>query len=764
MEFIISGIHFPISEEMENYHYYRKLFSDLEDQVASEFDALYTKQNHRLEDIIQNGSNQYVQCMYPVIQIALKCLAEKDILSYDTAAFWSEYGKYFDHWSEAYDRLEEQYAAIVLDEKSMDEYRTLRRKTRGRVVGGGFGVGGALKGMAAAGAMNAAAGAAHMMVNGIGKIGSSFRSSSKLSAIFNDPDTEKGLVDAVRMSVFSCHNAVIICILNHIPSFPCTIVTPEDSKQSYIQIDNLRHLADNPERVLHSLPHIWKLNPYNPFCYRVLLKILGDADGELSRLASYFDCDILPDKLKLMEERRKELSISTEVLAQHAHDQLCKAADRLGLSHNCDIILEVDKALHEFDRKARTVDGIELKTREEAAAANKELQEIRKAVSMTDCQDKTALAALLPQLEKYQSPVAKKHIRKLHKTLEHLIEEEKCVHSSTDGIPDLKFDTAEQAQAAAKEMAQAEAILSSYSLNELNQIIEAQQAITDLKLSQPVDTAVQKMLQQHQNSAQEVIDCTFLGKLYNSVEEKKAVEKEYHKIKTKLMMHPDHTEIAYIRKQLDTLDFPEQAYSEIEAGLAPYEGTSPSSQPAQSANHKALSTFSAASTSSAPSSSTTPSQKAVDTIISLLILAIIIAAIFVRVTVTPSFEAHSIRVMGYEMLISRHQTASVLTAVDGLKNGILVFGETIVAFFMEGFSDFIAGFHFHFIGNALWLLFGWMWIIIKETLVSIGRYFVTIVMIGKESTSIGYLASYIGSALVPWILCWISNRFGSKKD
>ena len=66
--------------------------------------------------------------------------------------------------------------------------------------------------------------------------------------------------------------------------------------------------------------------------------------------------------------------------------------------------------------------------------------------------------------------------------------------------------------------------------------------------------------------------------------------------------------------------------------------------------------------------------------------------------------------------------------------------------------------------DVRWLLFGWMWIIIKGTLVSIDRYFVTIVMIGKESTSIGYLASYIGSALVPWILCWIINRFGSKKD
>lgn len=101
--------------------------------------------------------------MYPVIQTALKCLAEKDILSYDAAGFWSKYGKYFDYWSEAYDHLEEQYAAIVLDEKSMDEYRTLRRKTRGRVVGGGFGVGGALKGMAAAGAMTLPPEPAHMM-------------------------------------------------------------------------------------------------------------------------------------------------------------------------------------------------------------------------------------------------------------------------------------------------------------------------------------------------------------------------------------------------------------------------------------------------------------------------------------------------------------------------------------------------------------------------------------------------------------------------
>ena len=62
-------------------------------------------------------------------------------------------------------------------------------------------------------------------------------------------------------------------------------------------------------------------------------------------------------------------------------------------------------------------------------------------------------------------------------------------------------------------MAQAEAILGSYSLNELDQITQAQQAITDLNLSQPVDTAVQKMLQQQHISAQKVIDCIFLGKL-----------------------------------------------------------------------------------------------------------------------------------------------------------------------------------------------------------------------------------------------------------
>lgn len=48
----------------------------------------------------------------------------------------------------AYDELEEKYSKIVLSQEQQEEYRRLRKANRGRWQGGGFGVGGALKGAA----------------------------------------------------------------------------------------------------------------------------------------------------------------------------------------------------------------------------------------------------------------------------------------------------------------------------------------------------------------------------------------------------------------------------------------------------------------------------------------------------------------------------------------------------------------------------------------------------------------------------------------
>ena len=71
-----------------------------------------------------------------------------------------------------------------LDNKKAHEYRQLRKDTRGRWQGGGFGISGALKGAAKAGVMNGVTGAGHSIGNAIGNAYSDYTSSQKINEVF----------------------------------------------------------------------------------------------------------------------------------------------------------------------------------------------------------------------------------------------------------------------------------------------------------------------------------------------------------------------------------------------------------------------------------------------------------------------------------------------------------------------------------------------------------------------------------------------------
>ena len=109
----------------------------------------------------------------------------------------------------ALDKVADAYNEIVAQQEAEEEYRAERKASRGRVVGGGFGVGGALKGMATAGAMNAISGAGHSIVNAFGNLGSAIEASSAKKELYNNASVKSLLREAVRDDVLSCFNAHI---------------------------------------------------------------------------------------------------------------------------------------------------------------------------------------------------------------------------------------------------------------------------------------------------------------------------------------------------------------------------------------------------------------------------------------------------------------------------------------------------------------------------------------------------------------------------
>ena len=107
---------------------------------------------------------------------------------------------------EALEIVAEKYNSIVAEQEDAELYRAERKANRGRVVGGGFGVGGAIKGMATAGAMNAVSGIGHSAVNAIGNMTSSIAAASAKKSLYNADGTISLLRTGVYDSVMAFFN------------------------------------------------------------------------------------------------------------------------------------------------------------------------------------------------------------------------------------------------------------------------------------------------------------------------------------------------------------------------------------------------------------------------------------------------------------------------------------------------------------------------------------------------------------------------------
>ncbi len=85
----------------------------------------------------------------------------------------------------AYHKMRSDLNSINQEQRNGEIAREIRKESRSRVVGGGFGIQGAVKGMAIAGAVNLGTGIAHSAFNLVGNAFSSWAASSARSDLYN---------------------------------------------------------------------------------------------------------------------------------------------------------------------------------------------------------------------------------------------------------------------------------------------------------------------------------------------------------------------------------------------------------------------------------------------------------------------------------------------------------------------------------------------------------------------------------------------------
>lgn len=184
------------SEELVSVIKLRKIFSENAWDKVLDFDELYDSKIQTLDDLLEVGLAKFISSIKESVELGVKVLMEYGIDYIDNDRLTDLASKHIDAdkvWEPIFlvaKKIEEEAEKIARE-------RNYQRASRSSWQGGGFGLGGAIKGAITAGAMNMATGA-------LRGIGDSFTNSSDRAKIrqmkkdvIDDTDTAEILVDGL---------------------------------------------------------------------------------------------------------------------------------------------------------------------------------------------------------------------------------------------------------------------------------------------------------------------------------------------------------------------------------------------------------------------------------------------------------------------------------------------------------------------------------------------------------------------------------------
>jgi len=129
--------------------------------MAGDFSTNVYPKFENVDNIYNNCNSTVEQYLSEAINAAIADLISYGIHDINEDNFISVYLSPYISWDTDFQIFVDNYMEIILKAEDLDQYRTQRRQNRNKWVGGGFGLGGAIKGSAQAAALNAATGIMH---------------------------------------------------------------------------------------------------------------------------------------------------------------------------------------------------------------------------------------------------------------------------------------------------------------------------------------------------------------------------------------------------------------------------------------------------------------------------------------------------------------------------------------------------------------------------------------------------------------------------
>ena len=144
--------------------------------------------------------------------------------------------------------------------------------------------------------------------------------------------------------------------------------------------------------------------------------------------------------------------------------------------------------------------------------------------------------------------------------------------------------------------------------------------------------------------------------------------------------------------------------------------------------------------------------KRLSAISGVILLVIVACTVAFGLKFTPALASKNVSFLGQNLVMTTQEVSNDLGYVDGLRNGVLIFGHAIIEIFVGAFYDYIAGFNHGFLFNMVWAVLGLLWVFMKYAFFAVAHYCVTIVLAFSQKATLGYYVGYLISAPIPFIV------------
>lgn len=405
-EYSIAGEKISIPTDVENERYVKTSTASLISQVGGIFDSWYSAQ-YDCNAVYKNAGNVMEKAIMPIITKGVKMLSDQGVYSIDEKIFIDKYiagfaSDFFDALETMQDRIEE-----IDDQQRIEkEYRQARKAGRGRVIGGGFGLGGAIKGMATAGVMNSTTGMAHSLGNAVGNMGTSLAASSNKSAVYKN--SKAPLREAIIQSAYNVRNGIREA-LEREANIRCKYVTVTESKQAEAILQNYNQNRIPADQKKKQILQALVLDPYDIDVYEVIWNDYGDKNGDLRKMSTYFG-GILEQSIKCMAEKygnelfsqnckeyqnafnKIKVGIRIELKITETLNKLKKYCEEHDIEESMiPTIITCTNLLTEIDKVVRTVKGTTYDTREIAEKVKKDYSKFYQVLDKKDLSQENAV-------------------------------------------------------------------------------------------------------------------------------------------------------------------------------------------------------------------------------------------------------------------------------------------------------------------------------------------------------------------------------------